>query len=206
MADDDEMIFVYTGGDQIVPMDVRRVRIDESVKIIPEDAFKHRQHLIDVEFHDEIEEIGAGALYGCYSLMGSIKLLGVKVIENWAFYDCFGLTDVEFGGQLEMIGGRAFGFCQSLRSVTIPSAGIIEGWAFENCEELTDLDLPEGLETIQERAFHNCHGLRRISIPLKDGMIEDDAFYQCPILNIDIVGGIHSTTASLLIASGEMEK
>jgi hypothetical protein len=37
--DDDEIIFLYTGGDQVVPRDVRRVRIDKSVKIIPAEAF-----------------------------------------------------------------------------------------------------------------------------------------------------------------------
>ena len=48
MAEDggDDDIFVYMGGDQVVPEDVRRVRIDKSVKIIPSWAFEYREHLI----------------------------------------------------------------------------------------------------------------------------------------------------------------
>jgi len=40
-------IFVYTGGDQVVPNDVRRVKIDKSVKIIPERAFEQRYNLVE---------------------------------------------------------------------------------------------------------------------------------------------------------------
>ena len=39
-------IFVYMGGDQVVPDDVRRVRIDKSVTIIPTEAFYGREHLV----------------------------------------------------------------------------------------------------------------------------------------------------------------
>ena len=65
-ADDDDVdIFVYMGGDQQVPDEVRRARIHKSVKIIRARAFYWRQHLISVEFHD-----------------------GVEIIEEWAFYNC----------------------------------------------------------------------------------------------------------------------
>ena len=55
-AHDDE-IFVYMGGDQVVPDAVRRVRIHGDVKIFPEGAFRSRQRLVSVEFHDDIEII-----------------------------------------------------------------------------------------------------------------------------------------------------
>ena len=80
-----------------MPDDVVRVRIDKSVKIIPTRAFQGRRHLICVEFHDGIEIIGEMAFNCCYSLRGSIKLLGVKVIEMGAF-NCSGLLEAEFGG------------------------------------------------------------------------------------------------------------
>ncbi|KAK1742627.1 hypothetical protein QTG54_006224, partial [Skeletonema marinoi] len=93
-ADDGE-VFVYTGGDQVVPDDVRRVRIAKSVKIIPANAFDRREHLIDVEFHDGIERIEEWAFNCCYSLR-SVKLLGVKIIGTAAFCNCSGLTDIKF--------------------------------------------------------------------------------------------------------------
>ena len=82
----DDEIFVYMGGDQVVPDDVRRVRIDKSVKIIPREAFEHRRRLIDVEFHDGIDRIEQRAFAGCQLLRG-VKLLGIKIIEAAAFYN-----------------------------------------------------------------------------------------------------------------------
>eukprot|EP00984_Skeletonema_dohrnii_P005414 scaffold1907_cov73-Skeletonema_dohrnii-CCMP3373.AAC.5 len=194
-ADDD--IFIYMGGDQVVPNDVRRVRIDKSVKIIPQRAFYGRKHLIDVEFHEGIERIEKYAFFCCVSLM-SVKLLGIKVIGNGAFSGCRGLSDVEFGDKLETIGTSAFYNCASLRRVRSPSVKTIGQYSFNYCKELTDLEFGKALVTIQVYAFRNCHKLKQIAMPLKSDMIEGNAFHFCSELTaIDLVGGIHKTVASL---------
>jgi len=204
-ADDGE-IFVYTGGDQVVPMDVRRVRIDTSVKIIPRRAFYGREDLYHVEFHDGIERLEKWALNCCTSLRGSIRLLGVKFIGEGAFASCEGLTDVEFGVELETIEGLAFVYCESLRSIIMPSARSIGRCAFAHCEQLTDLDLPEGLETIEDHAFNCCNSLGRIAIPLRDDMIGDHVFYNClHLTTVALVGWIHKTVASLHLKSWRSE-
>ena len=196
-AQEDDEIFVYMGGDQVVPDDVRRVKIDKSVTIIPARAFERREHLICVEFHDGIEIIEEDAFFWCTSLR-NVKLLGVKIIEEGAFKYCSGLIDLEFGVELETIGKSAFYNCRSLRSLTMPCVRNIGRWAFTNCVQLADLYLPDGLETIEQSAFQNCLRLRRITMPLKDGMIGDDEFALCPNLTtVDLVGGVHKTVASL---------
>ena len=81
---DDDEIFVYMGGDQQVPWDVRRVRIHPSVKIIPRRAFQYRSRLIYVDFHDEIKITEKSAFCGC-SCLKCVKLLGVKVIKELTF-------------------------------------------------------------------------------------------------------------------------
>ena len=43
---EDAEMFVYVGGDQVVPSDVVRVRIDKSVTIIPGRAFEFRRSLM----------------------------------------------------------------------------------------------------------------------------------------------------------------
>eukprot|EP00985_Skeletonema_marinoi_P013809 scaffold6903_cov119-Skeletonema_marinoi.AAC.1 len=176
----DDDIFVYMGGDQLCPM------------MSGGDAFYGREHLIDVEFHDGIEKIGEAAFNCCWSLRGSIKLLGVKIIEMRAFQSCSNLSDVEFGDKLETIGESAFLNCKSLTNITMPCARSIGRWAFNN-----DLEVGEELETIQESAFHRCNALRRIAIPLKC-MIGINVFSDCPDLTtVELVGGIHNTVASL---------
>ena len=196
-AQEADVIFIYTGGDQVVPNDVVRVRIDKSVTIIPPRAFFRRRHLIYVEFHDGIERIEKWAFNCCISLR-SVKFLGMKVVGYGAFANCGGLTDVEFGVELETIGESAFYNCTSLTRIRMPSVTTIGQWAFYNCQHLTDLELPEGLERLQEFAFHSCIALRRIAVPLKSKMIEDDVFGDCPNLKtMELVGGIHRTVASL---------
>ena len=69
-GDDDDDIFVYMGGNQLVPDGVRRARIHKDVKIILRGAFSNRQSLIYVEFHDGIEIIEKEAFYNCPSLRG----------------------------------------------------------------------------------------------------------------------------------------
>jgi len=205
-AQADDEIFVYTGGVQVVPRNVRRVRIDKSVKIIPANAFEHRHNLIDVEFHDGIEMIGEWAFNCCYSLCGPIRLLGVKIIGNGAFYNCVDLEDIEFGDMLETLGSFAFHNCRSLRSLTMPSVRSIDRGAFIDCYQLTDLELPEGLETIGIRAFSYCQRLGRIAFPLNCMIWGDNIFTLCPKLTkVSLVGGIHNTTASLHLESWRNE-
>ena len=42
-------IFVYTGGDQLVPRNVKRAKIDESVDTVPHGTFADCEQLIEVE-------------------------------------------------------------------------------------------------------------------------------------------------------------
>ena len=98
------IIFVYLGGEQVVPRDVTHVIIHRSVKIIPRGAFSGRTQLVSVETHDGLEKVEGRAFWGCISLRG-IKLPGVREIEyEEAFNNCIALTDVEFGNKLETIG------------------------------------------------------------------------------------------------------
>ena len=71
---DDDDIFVYTGGEQQVPRDVRRVRIAENVDTIPAWKFSNCRQLIEVEGHEKIRKIEDGAFYGCHSLRRVSKM------------------------------------------------------------------------------------------------------------------------------------
>ncbi len=203
---DDDEVFVYMGGDQQVPWDVRRVRIHKSIKIIPRRAFQYRSRLVYVEFHDDIEIIEMFAFCGC-TLLKCVKLLGVKIIKELAFYNCSALTDVEFGDELETIEDQAFYYCKALTSIKMPSVGTIGERAFTDCYELSDVECGEYLETLKDGAFRHCQKLKQIVLPLKDNiMIEGEVFFGCPKLHtVELVGDIHDTAASLLMESWRNE-
>ncbi len=228
-------VFLYMGGDQVVPRNVRYVRIHKSVKIIRPGAFSECDQLVWVEMHDGVEIIEKGGFAGCYSLR-RIKLTGVRVIGRMAFDTCTALEDVEFGDKLEIIDWHAFICCYSLRHINIPKVRVIEHYAFSNCKQLIDVDLSEDLEIIKGGAFGNCPRLRRIALPLKSIIFQNDhdedtedglgVFYEpeyvrdegflvasssgwgSPELSrVDLVGaaGIHKTISSLHLQSWRNE-
>jgi hypothetical protein len=225
---DGDDIFVYTGGDQEVPRDIKRLRIAENVDTIPLDAFRDCQQLIEVEGHDRLRTIERSAFYYCTSLRRARKMIGLIEIEEGAFEYCWALIKLEFD-KLEIIGDRAFAWCTSLRSINLPSVRRvcgsafaycyarsinmpsiinIEGGAFQHCDTLTDAVFGRDLERIEGYAFYECTALRRIAIPLKDNLvIYYNAFSRCENFStVDILAGeIHTTISSLHMESWRNE-
>mmetsp|Transcript_3496 Transcript_3496/g.5099 ORF Transcript_3496/g.5099 Transcript_3496/m.5099 type:complete len:326 (-) Transcript_3496:69-1046(-) len=213
-ADDEDNydgdIFIYRGGR--APRHVTHVRIDKSVEVIEEDAFRYCHQLVHVETHDGIRKVGYMAFYLCLSLRG-INLKSAIEIDRAAFYCCRNLESVEFGENLEIIGGSAFEECISLKRINLPFIITIGAAAFWNCSVLTDVDVSERLETIGSGAFLDCERLQRIAIPLKRDVFVYNHFSRnytqfdgCEhLVRVDLVGGIHKTVASLHMESWRTE-
>lgn len=65
----------------------------------------------------------------------SVIPITVTAINDWAFYNCFDLTNVEFPEAITYIGTSAFENCRSLTTVTIPrSVTTIGNCAFYGCK------------------------------------------------------------------------
>jgi hypothetical protein len=207
MADEagNNNVFVYMGGNQRVPRDVRYVRIHKSVKNISARAFRWCVNLVSVEMHDGVEIIEEGAFWGCSSLRG-IKLTGVWSIGRRAFAGCGALETVEFGDKLDIIEESAFSNCTSLRTIKIPKVRVIGEGAFTGCEQLTDVELSEDVHRIEHSAFIRCRRLRRIAIPLKYNLLKYFVFDGCTNLStVDLIGGVHKTISSLLLDSWRID-
>eukprot|EP00984_Skeletonema_dohrnii_P017523 scaffold7994_cov83-Skeletonema_dohrnii-CCMP3373.AAC.4 len=188
-------VFVYMGGEQVIPDDVTHVLIDESVEVIEENAFRDCEHLVQVETHDGIKEVEKGAFLRC-KLLRWMHLKSVAEIGRAAFWGCENLESVEFGGELEIIREFAFNGCRSLEHLKLPSIITIEAGAFAECSRLIDIEFSERLETIEGHAFYDCKRLERIAIPLKRDLIPFDdldnmfQFDKCDQLTtVDLVGG-----------------
>eukprot|EP00984_Skeletonema_dohrnii_P017537 scaffold8007_cov78-Skeletonema_dohrnii-CCMP3373.AAC.1 len=182
--------YTFTGRDgEVIPPDVTRVRIHESLTVVPARAFEGNRHIEEVKCHDRVKTVEEYAFAHCPSLRRVI-MPGVEVVEDEAFDYCEALTVVECG-KLEIIGDHAFYCCESLTSINLPSAKIVEGGAFSSCEGLTNVKFGDKLESIGEGAFYWCTSLERITIPLKDGIItSDNTFQGCENLeHVDLVEG-----------------
>jgi hypothetical protein len=194
-----EDIFVYVGGEQEVPRDVKRVCIAENVDTIPERTFLDRQQLIEVEGHVRLKKIERHAFANCRSLRRATKMQGVLEIERSAFNHCIALSELEFD-KLEIIGPSAFAYCRCLRSINMPSVRRVGDSAFSFCRQLTDAVFGEKLERIEQYIVNGCTALRRIVIPLKDNILFDNyAFNYCGNLSrVDTLAGeIHENISSL---------
>ncbi len=205
--DNDGDIFVYRGGR--APQHVTHVIIDKSVDEIEERAFLLCKRLVKVETHDGIRKVGRYAFCRCKTLP-QIDLKSVSEISSEAFQVCTNLADVQFGDELETIGEHAFSFCDSLEHLKLSSIVIIESDSFAFCPLLTDIEFSERLETIGKGAFRGCKRLRRIAIPLKrdlfafsDDVLQKYTQFDCchQLAAVDLVGGIHTTVASLHMES-----
>eukprot|EP00984_Skeletonema_dohrnii_P011216 scaffold4460_cov64-Skeletonema_dohrnii-CCMP3373.AAC.1 len=197
--------YIYNGRED-VPPGVTRVRIDESVRVIPARAFDDNPNIKEVDCHFGVKTVETGAFADCTSLRRVI-MPGVEVIERGAFDDCNSLTYVECD-KLERIGFDAFNGCRSLRSINLPSARVVEGWTFCDCEALTNVIFGKELEIIRVGAFYCCTSLERITIPLKDDMItHDNIFRGCEKLKgINLVGGaVHEIIAALLLEEWKID-
>eukprot|EP00984_Skeletonema_dohrnii_P006333 scaffold2262_cov107-Skeletonema_dohrnii-CCMP3373.AAC.12 len=192
--------FIYYGrDDEVIPPDVTRVRIHESLTVIPAHAFYWNLDIEEVEFHDGVKTVEEYAFRESPSLR-KVIMRGVRVVKNEAFCGCKALTVVECD-KLEIIRHHAFAGCKSLGSIDLPSAKVIGGTVFNNCTALTNVKFGKELESIGWCAFRNCTSLERITIPLKDGMItENDTFAGCENLkHVDLVEGVRGTIDALLL-------
>src|SRR6056300_913243 len=90
-------VFVYTGGEQEAPRDVRRVRIAENVDTIIAETFRDCTQLIEVEGHVKLKKIEDWVFCNCTSLRRVSKMAGVVEIEDSAFHNCSALSELEFG-------------------------------------------------------------------------------------------------------------
>jgi len=87
----------------------------------------------------------------------------VASVPEYLFYNCTGLTDIDFGAISE-IGACAFYGCTELESVELSDEVTAIGVsAFNNCDGLKELTIPENVEVIGNRAFAYCDALEKVN-------------------------------------------
>ena len=84
----------------------------------------------------------------------------VKVIGDYAFSECSGLTSVTMPNSIKSIESYAFNGCNGLKNIIIPnSVESIGTYAFYNCSAITSIAIPDSVYSIGRYAFQKCSAL-----------------------------------------------
>ena len=102
----------------------------------------------------------------------------VDEIEDYAFYCCLNLEQVDTHDGLRKIRRSAFWWCLSLRRINLKSAVDIDFGAFYNCDNLESIEFGDRLETIGTSAFSGCISLPHLTLPSVT-TIGAAAFWKC---------------------------
>lgn len=199
---ENDEIFVYTGGD--VPLYVTRLRIDRSIKIVPDLAFSERENLLEVFVDEGVEKIGYGVFYNCKSLRRINFPSTLRVIGMLAFGFCLNLEDAQLNNGLKLIQELAFSQCSSLKRLNIPSSLITLGKeAYTGCTSVKELVLPAcpGRPGIGYAAFRDCTSLERVVTPLNIHLMSTNhqIFSGCKKLEHVELTGARELVSSLCI-------
>ena len=186
-------------------MDIRSIRIPDTVTSIGDFAFKNATRLENVVLPKGLTQLGNSAFYGCTGLEHIEIPASLWTVQPYAFKYCANLTSVTFHeGNLMKISDGAF-YGTGLTALDLPDClDIVDVYAFKNCEDLSSIRLgasltevrdavfygsaissvtiPEGVTRIGSYAFKNCVNLRSIDLPGTLTEVDDSSFYGCTAL------------------------
>lgn len=145
------------------------------------------------EIPEGVTEIGNYAFAGQTDITKIIIPKTMKTINDYAFYNCFNLVEVEFanGCVLDTLGKSVFNSCKSLKNIILPN-GIttIPEYAFAACESLESITLPSNLEAINQYAFVWTTSLKSITFPKTLQKIMNYAFRSSGLESVTIPEGV----------------
>lgn len=134
--------------------------------VLPNGIFERNVRLRHIILPDNLKVIQEFAFYECTGLVGNLHIPdGVETIGSRAYAGCRSLTgDLTIPNSVTSIGISAFYSCSGLNGkLTLPvnpNFKIIGESAFSFCTGLTgDLTIPDNVESIGESAFSSCTSL-----------------------------------------------
>ena len=124
-----------------------------------------------------VNVIGAAAFWQS-DITGVTIPSSVKLIGQYAFYECESLISVDIPGSVERIDNSAFSGCTGLTSITLHEGlKVIGDGGLRECESLTSLVLPNGLTTLEDTALYDCTGIEHFTFPSSLTDMEASSIY-----------------------------
>ena len=121
----------------------------------------------------------------------------VKIISQYAFYNCTGVTSVTIPNSVTTIGNYTYYNCTGVTFVTIPnSVTTIGNYTFQGCTSLASVSIGTSVTSIGTYAFLSCTILTSINIPSSVTNLGADFLYNTSAnLTVMIINGIFGATS-----------
>ena len=143
--------------------------------------------------HKEDEPNETVLIAGCAA---TIIPEGTTIIDDYAFYNCEGLTSINIPATLKHIGGSVFDGCTNLKAVHIKDLShwcsrlnfdsnplSLAGNLYLNDELITNLVLPSDVTSVTSGVFSGGAGFLSLEIPSNVKSIGSSTFSDCSNLN-----------------------
>ena len=157
--------------------------IHENTKFIYENAFNYCHNLTRIEIPDGVIQIDEFAFFDCSGLTGELKIpSSVKAIGEGAFEACFSLTSITIGKGVTTLGDASFKECLNLKNFVVD----IDNTAYQSING--NLYSKDGTVLI---AYAAGKSDTNFTVPNEITTIGDEAFYGCSNLtSITIPNGV----------------
>ncbi len=153
------------------------------VVAVADKAFFKQSNIESITLPETVEYIGKNAFSWCPALK-SIRLHGVKIIDERAFMGDARLSVIDFSDKLTSVGDKAFAYCNSLSAIVLPENLSHLGEAvFEGCRYLRFVLIPDGIDVIRNGTFYACTALCEAHLPESLKYIDEYAFAYCVSLS-----------------------
>ena len=157
---------------------IQKLEMPDSIIDIGDAAFAGILSIETIELPDSVETIRKGLFSGCEKLK-TVRMNGVKNIEENAFAGCTSLEMIHLPDTVEVIEEYAFQNCTNLKSINLPnSITKIGKGAFFNCQTLDNVVMPKNIHDLKKYTFYDCKSLKNIDFSNLERLTED-AFYNC---------------------------
>ena len=153
---------------------LEKITMPKSVTRIEKEAFNGCSNLLEVEFSQELREIGESAF--SRTAIKELELPnGIQKLGKGAFEGCKGLERIVLPSSLIEIKENAFKEC-AIEEINVPSSitKIAKG-VFEGNKALKSIDL-SSVEEIGAKAFYNCEALDKITLSQELASVGESAF------------------------------